>query len=96
MLSREELENIARIKLTSIVNAERIIFRSLFLRSIYSLAGKALVFKGGTCLYKIYKLGRFSEDLDFTLNGKIGLEKLAAHVISDLGMLGIKGKVKGR
>ncbi|MDD4878778.1 MAG: nucleotidyl transferase AbiEii/AbiGii toxin family protein [Candidatus Nanoarchaeia archaeon] len=94
MLSREELENIARIKRISIVNAEKDYLQELILRSIYSLAGKALVFKGGTCLYKIYKLGRFSEDLDFTLNGKINLEKLAARVISDLGMLGIKGRIK--
>ncbi|MCX6772889.1 MAG: nucleotidyl transferase AbiEii/AbiGii toxin family protein, partial [Candidatus Micrarchaeota archaeon] len=27
------------------------------------------VFKGGTCLQKAYSLPRYSEDLDFTLNG---------------------------
>jgi len=42
------------------------------LRDIISDAtlNNQLVFKGGTCLYLFYDLGRFSVDLDFNLTGK--------------------------
>jgi hypothetical protein len=62
--------------------------------SLYSKIGKELVFKGGTCLYKIYKLNRFSEDLDFTLAKKIDLDKLSDKIILDFSLLNIKCKIK--
>jgi predicted nucleotidyltransferase component of viral defense system len=46
--------------------AELDYFQDITLLSIYKEFGNTLAFKGGTCLYKLYQLNRFSEDLDFT------------------------------
>jgi len=94
MLNYDELENIARLKRLSLINAEKDYLQDLILFSIYSFLGKELVFKGGTCLFKIYKLNRFSEDLDFTLTSKIDIKKLTKKVIADLLLLNIKGRIK--
>ena len=94
MLSYDELENIARLKRLSIKNAEKDYLQDLMLFSIYSNVGKELIFKGGTCLYKIYKLNRFSEDLDFTLTKRIEVKKLADKIVSDLSLINIKSKIK--
>src|SRR3989344_5363648 len=94
MLSYEELENIARLKKLSLINTEKDYLQDVVLFIIYSNLGKELIFKGGTCLYKIYKLNRFSEDLDFTLTKRFDIKKLSNKVISDLNLLDIKGKIK--
>jgi len=94
MLSYEELENIAKLKRLSLVNAEKDYLQELILFSIYSNAGKELVFKGGTALYKIYKLNRFSEDLDFTLTKKLDIEKVSNKIASDLMLLNIVARIK--
>ena len=94
MLNYEELENIARLKRLSLVNTEKDYLQDLILFSIYSNAGKELVFKGGTALYKVYKLNRFSEDLDFTLIGKLDIEKTANKIASDLILLNVGVKIK--
>lgn len=94
MLSYEELENVAKLKRLSLTNAEKDYLQDLTLFSIYSNVGKELVFKGGTCLYKIYKLNRFSEDLDFTLNQRLDMEKISHKIVSDLTLLNIKSKIK--
>ena len=60
MLGTEELEDIARLKRLSLINAEKDYLQDILLFSIYSIVGRELVFKGGTCLYKIYKINRFS------------------------------------
>lgn len=94
MLNYKELEGIAKLKKLSLANAEKDYLQDVMLFSLYSNLGKELVFKGGTALYKMYKLNRFSEDLDFTLNHKIDIEKISSKIISDLMLLNIKGKVK--
>ncbi len=60
MLSLKELEDSARLKRLSLINAEKDYLQEVILSSIYSFVGRELVFKGGTCLYKLYKLNRFS------------------------------------
>ena len=94
MLNYKEIESIAKLKRLSLANVEKDYLQDVMLFSIYSNLGKELVFKGGTALYKIYKLNRFSEDLDFTLNHRIDTEKISNKIISDLMLLNIKGKVK--
>jgi len=94
MLSYEELENIAQLKRLSPMNTEKDYLQDLILFSIYSNIGKELIFKGETCLYKVYKLNRFSEDLDFTLTKRLDTEKIANKVISDLMLLNIRGRIK--
>jgi len=93
MLNYNELENIARFKKLSLPNSEKDYLQDIILFSIYSYAGRDLVFKDGTCLYKVYKLNRFSEDLDFTTK-KIDAKKLADKIVKDLALLNIKSKVK--
>ncbi|MFH1209283.1 MAG: nucleotidyl transferase AbiEii/AbiGii toxin family protein [archaeon] len=94
MLAYDEFENIARLKRLSLVNAEKDYLQDLILFSIYSNVGRDLVFKGGTCLFKIYKLNRFSEDLDFTLTKSIDIKKLSNKIASDLMFSNIKCKIK--
>ena len=94
MLDYKELEHVSRLKRLSLMNTEKDYLQDLMLFSIYSHIGKELIFKGGTCLYKIYKLDRFSEDLDFTLNKKINIKEVSNKIISDLSLLNIKSKIK--
>lgn len=95
MLSYKELEEISKLKKLSLTNAEKDYLQELVLFSIYSSISKELIFKGGTCLYKIYKLNRFSEDLDFTsTTQKLDIKSIAKSVISDLELLNIKSRIK--
>lgn len=94
MLSLDELEKIAQLKGLSIKNAEKDYLQDLILFTIYSQLGEELIFKGGTCLYKIYKINRFSEDLDFTLNEEININKFTNQIISNLNLLSIVAKIK--
>ncbi len=94
MLSYKELEDIARLKRLSIVNSEKDYLQDLVLFSIYSKISRELVFKGGTCMYKIYKLKRFSEDLDFTMTKRVDIKKLADGITNDLSLLNINCRVK--
>ncbi|MDP2922218.1 MAG: nucleotidyl transferase AbiEii/AbiGii toxin family protein [Candidatus Omnitrophota bacterium] len=88
------MRKIAELKNISLINTEKDYLQDLMLFSLYSKIGKELIFKGGTCLYKIYKLNRFSEDLDFTLVKKIDLNKLSDKIILDFSLLNIKCKIK--
>lgn len=94
MLSNEDLERIADLKNITLSNAEKDYLQDLILFSIYSFIGRELVFKGGTCLYKIYKLDRFSEDLDFTLIKSVNIKKLCEKIISNFSLLGIRAILK--
>ncbi len=95
MITKDELKKIAEAKGLSIESCEKDYLLELILFSIYSEFGGALIFKGGTALYKLYNLNRFSEDLDFTLNKrKFDFEKMARKVILSLERLGMEGKVK--
>ncbi|RLI92450.1 MAG: hypothetical protein DRO89_02120 [Candidatus Altiarchaeales archaeon] len=94
MLDYEELKNIAQLKRLSLVNTEKDYLQDLILFGIYSNIGRELIFKGGTCLYKVYKLNRFSEDLDFTLTKRLDMEGITKKVISDLMLLNIRGRIK--
>ena len=66
MIEKAELLRIAEFKGISPRFAELDYFQDIALLNIYRQFGKALAFKGGTCLYKVFQLNRFSEDLDFT------------------------------
>ncbi|MGC8497597.1 MAG: nucleotidyl transferase AbiEii/AbiGii toxin family protein [Thermoplasmata archaeon] len=70
MISFETLRKVARIKgIKNIGYAEKDYFQEIVLLVI-SREYPRLVFKGGTALYKFYKLDRFSEDLDFNGDSK--------------------------
>ena len=70
MIKKEELLRIAALKGLPPRFAELDYLQDIALLGIYREFGSKLVFKGGTCLYKLYKLNRFSEDLDFTAEKK--------------------------
>lgn len=94
MLESNELSEIARLKRLTPVNAERDYLQELLLFGLYSEVGPELVFKGGTCLYKLHKLSRFSEDLDFTLAKRIDLEEAVQRAVGGLRFLRVSGSVK--
>ena len=93
MLTYNELNRISSFKNLSLINAEKDYLQDLILFSIYSKIGKDLVFKGGTALYKLYSLNRFSGDLDFTLINGIDIKKIAMRIINDLKLLNIKREI---
>jgi hypothetical protein len=67
MIQKELLLEIAKRKgLKNKEHIEKDYFQDLFLFNLYKKSN-IFVFKGGTCLYKLYKMPRFSEDLDFSL-----------------------------
>ncbi|MBS3067672.1 nucleotidyl transferase AbiEii/AbiGii toxin family protein [Candidatus Micrarchaeota archaeon] len=94
MINEEQVTAIASLKRITLQNAEKEYFQEMMLYSIYSLVGKELLFKGGTCLYKIYKLNRFSEDLDFDISKSLDVEKLVKKALYGIKLLGINCSVK--
>ncbi len=66
MMPIKDILSIARAKgLENKEHIEKDYYIDLILYHLYKRDLKA-IFKGGTALYKIYKIPRFSEDLDFT------------------------------
>jgi predicted nucleotidyltransferase component of viral defense system len=66
MIDIQELRKVARAKgLSNMSYAEKDYFQEILLLGV-SREAPELVFKGGTALYKLHGLDRFSEDLDFT------------------------------
>lgn len=97
MISLDELKKIARIKsISNIGYAEKDYLLDVVLFSISKNTKNELVFKGGTCLYKFYKINRFSEDIDFSAVKEINIEELIKKIIVDLGLFGIEANVKGK
>src|SRR3989344_1235697 len=82
MITKEILNKTAKKK--GLVNKEYIekdYFQDLLLFNIYKKTNQ-LIFKGGTALYKIYNLPRFSEDLDFSLINEIDIEKVITEAVN--------------
>jgi len=95
MMRREELAEIASIRGLSLRNVELDYLLDVCLHTV-SRYRRALVFKGGTALYKFHGLDRFSEDLDF-VQGKrrLDFEKVRDRVVRSCELLGL-GCVLGR
>ncbi len=95
MLEKEEIERIAGIKRLSPKNTEKDYLLEMLLFILSKEAGKKLVFKGGTALYKLHSLNRFSEDLDFTLDSaKFDVNGIFAKIMKGLKNIGVNGRVK--
>ena len=71
-MRKEELADIASVRGLSLRNVELDYLLDVCLYTV-SRYRRALVFKGGTALYKFHGLDRFSEDLDF-VQGKRRLD----------------------
>lgn len=88
MLSRDELKEFCRLTGYSLGQVEKDYLQHYILSSLGRRSGSSLVFKGGTCLQKIYGLDRFSEDLDFIATKDFDLKVALEHVGKDLEKLG--------
>ena len=94
-MRKEELAEIASIRGLSLRNVELDYLLDVCLHTV-SRYRRALVFRGGTALYKFHGLDRFSEDLDFVQGkGRIDLEKVRDRIVRSCGLLGL-GCVLGR
>lgn len=94
MIRKDELLQIAKLKCLSPRLAEADYLQDIALLTISREFGNKLVFKGGTCLYKAHKLGRFSEDLDFSAVKGFKPKDFFRRVPYFFGLLGINSKIK--
>ncbi len=95
MLRKDELAKIAEAKHLSLFNAERDYLLEVILFALYTNMKNELIFKGGTAMYKVYKLNRFSEDLDFTLmKHRQAIPQILQKMIKQLSGIGIFAKIK--
>ncbi len=95
MIDVEELKKIGKLKgIANIGHIEKDYLSDLILLSISRHTKEELIFKGGTCLFKFYKLDRFSEDLDFTLKKELDITRLLNRIVSDLKVFGIECEIK--
>jgi hypothetical protein len=92
MIRKDELKRMADLKKLSLASAEKDYLLDIMLFNISNELGDALVLKGGTSLYKLYNLNRFSEDLDFTQNKKkLDIGQTAKGLLRAVGRIGIQG-----
>lgn len=97
MIAIEDLKRIAKLKgLRNMGNAEKDYLLDIALLSVSRNTKDEMVLKGGTCLYKFYKLDRFSEDIDFTLRKELNVDNLIKKIISDLTAFGIEAEIKNK
>lgn len=69
--------------LTNKEHIEKDYLQDLFLFNLFKKTNR-LVFKGGTALYKIYNIQRFSEDLDFNMLENLDAEKIIGQIIKSM------------
>ncbi len=93
MISKDELLDLARFHRLKPHQQEKHYLQSILLNSLYSVTTNELVFKGGTALFFLFGLPRFSEDLDFTIVSSLKKEKLIENVSRDLIALGILHRI---
>ena len=76
MITKEVLLEIGKKKgLSNREHIEKDYFQDVMLFNIFKTTNK-LIFKGGTALYKLHNLPRFSEDLDFSLLEALSFEAI--------------------
>lgn len=94
MITKSDLIDIAKLKeIDNIGYAEKDYLIELILFLLSKNTKQELIFKGGTALYKFYKLERFSEDLDFSEIKTINFNLLIKKILSDLSKFKIEAKV---
>lgn len=96
MIDLSELRRVARIKGLSLGYAEKDYLIDICLLSISRRTKDELIFKGGTSLYKFYKLDRFSEDIDFTARRKFNVNLLLKRIISDMKLFGVEAMIRDK
>ena len=76
MIEKSELERIAKMSHLEPYQQEKHYIQNVALWSIANESANEIVFKGGTALWFLYGLNRFSEDLDFTAIKEVKYEGL--------------------
>jgi predicted nucleotidyltransferase component of viral defense system len=95
MISADELLRVAKIKgIRNRWSAEKDYLLEIALLSISRSTKDELVFKGGTCMSKFYKLDRFSEDIDFSARRDIDVGRMLEKIASDLRSFGVLAEIK--
>lgn len=90
MISGETLLKIAKMEGLKPYQEEKKYIQTLILRAISNSA--SLVFKGGTALFLLYGLNRFSEDLDFTATSNLDFTGLLKEVSDSLQLMNIRNE----
>ncbi len=93
MIKKEDLLAIAKFKNLAPRFAELDYLQDIALLHLSREFGNTLVFKGGTCLYKVYKLNRFSEDLDFTAGNGFRPKDFFHRLPYFFSLLNLKSKI---
>ena len=94
MIIKTELFDIAKLKgINNKGYAEKDYLLALVLFSLSKNIKQELIFKGGTALYKFFKLDRFSEDLDFSEAKDIDIDKLIKQIINDISKFKVEAEV---
>jgi predicted nucleotidyltransferase component of viral defense system len=84
LIEKELLLKIAKNKgLKNKEHIEKDYFQDLLLYHLYKKSNN-FIFKGGTCLYKLYNLPRFSEDLDFSVLAQENIRETVESVAREL------------
>ncbi|MCD6414692.1 MAG: nucleotidyl transferase AbiEii/AbiGii toxin family protein [Candidatus Diapherotrites archaeon] len=96
MIDKKTLMNYQNILGFNLGQVERDYLQHLILQLLYKRVSNQLVFKGGTCLQKTLGLNRFSEDLDFTLNSELNLDKVLGEVINDVERFGYPASLRNK
>ncbi len=97
MISTEELSRVAKIKgIRNRWSAEKDYLLEIALLSISRSTKDELVFKGGTCMSKFYKLDRFSEDIDFSARRDIDVDRVLEKIASDMRSFGVLAGIMER
>ena len=94
MITKSELFDTARQKgIDNKGYAEKDYLLELVLFSLSKNMKDELIFKGGTALYKFFKLDRFSEDLDFSGVKEIDIGGLMKKVMNDLSKFNVESEI---
>lgn len=91
-----KLELFEKAKLKGIFNksySEKDYLLELVLFSLSRNTKQELIFKGGTALSKLFKLDRFSEDLDFSAVEDINVNGLIGKIKNDLSKFNIEAEL---
>ncbi len=86
MLTRTNLTGYRKVLGFNLGQVEKDYLQHLVMVQLARSSSDELVFKGGTCLQKVYGLNRFSQDLDFTQYKPVDIDALSSAI--EIGLRG--------
>ena len=88
MITKYEIREICKVTGLKPYQQEKFYMETVILRLLYSETSD-LIYKGGTSLFMFSHLPRFSDDLDFNVDGDINLTSIMKKVSRGMDVLGI-------